>query len=244
MQAKMKLVSLRDVEEGIANARTSADQLAKTTADQHALDLATAEHKRLLLPLQKKLDSLDRTSAATRAGGAPRLPRSPETLHRCNYRGGSTQSHFIYLRVMYTPSAIAARSRCPAAPGFGQSRDFCRPRCTAAPGIGQFRDFCRPRCTAAGFGQPRDFGPLHCPVASGFGDFRGLHRSRCDATSGSYRPCRNQALGCRAPCCHFFSSTHHAAAGPPRILDIHTLVGRGLASPLATPSPTSFHRPR
>ena len=70
MQAKLKSVSLHDVEEGIANARTSADQLAKNTADQHALNLATAEHERLLLPLQKKLDSLDRTSATTRAGMA------------------------------------------------------------------------------------------------------------------------------------------------------------------------------
>ena len=64
----MRLVSLRDVEEGIEHARTTTDQLAIITADQHALDLAAAEHERLPLPLRKKVATLDRTSATTRAG--------------------------------------------------------------------------------------------------------------------------------------------------------------------------------
>ena len=59
MQAKMRLVSLRDVEDGIAHART--------TADQHALDMAAAEYERLLLPLRTKIAALDRTSVTTRA---------------------------------------------------------------------------------------------------------------------------------------------------------------------------------
>ena len=60
MQAQMRLVSLRDVEEGIEHART--------TADQHALDLAIAKHERLLLPLRTKAVTLDSSSEATRAG--------------------------------------------------------------------------------------------------------------------------------------------------------------------------------
>ena len=56
----MRLVSLRDVEEGIEHART--------TADQHALDLAIAKHERLLLPLRTKAVTLDSSSEATRAG--------------------------------------------------------------------------------------------------------------------------------------------------------------------------------
>ena len=60
IQAKMRLVSLRYVEEGIGH--------ASSTADQHAVDLAATEHERLLLPLQKKLATLDRTSATTCAG--------------------------------------------------------------------------------------------------------------------------------------------------------------------------------
>ena len=48
------------VEEGIEHART--------TADQHALDLATAEQERLILPLRTKAAALDSSSAATRAG--------------------------------------------------------------------------------------------------------------------------------------------------------------------------------
>ena len=54
------LVSLRDVEEGIEQART--------TADQHALDLATAEHERLILPLRAKAATLDSSSEIARAG--------------------------------------------------------------------------------------------------------------------------------------------------------------------------------
>ena len=60
MQAKMRLVSLRDVEDDIEHARS--------TADTHALDLVAAEHERLLLPLWTKIAALDRSSATTRAG--------------------------------------------------------------------------------------------------------------------------------------------------------------------------------
>ena len=56
----MMLVSLRDVEEGI--------EYAQTTADQHALDLTTVEHERLILPLRTKAAVSDSSSAATRAG--------------------------------------------------------------------------------------------------------------------------------------------------------------------------------
>ena len=52
------------------------------------------------------------------------------------------------------------------------------------------------------------------------------------------------ALGYHSPCCHFFSSAQHAAAAPPRPLDLHTLVGRDLACQPAAPSPTAFRRPR
>ena len=105
------------------------------------------------------------------------------------------------------------------------------------------RIFCRPCCPAAGFGQPRDFCRPQCPAASGSGHLRGLHRPRRDATSGYHRSCRDKALGYHCPCCHF-SSAQHIAAGPPRTLDFHTLVGRSLACPPAAPSLTAFHRPR
>ena len=54
------LVSLGDVEEGIEKART--------TADQHALDLATAEHERMILPLRAKDATLDSSSEAAHGG--------------------------------------------------------------------------------------------------------------------------------------------------------------------------------
>ena len=56
----MMTVSLRDVEKRIEHART--------TADQHALDLATVKHERLLLPLRTKAAALDHSSETTRAG--------------------------------------------------------------------------------------------------------------------------------------------------------------------------------
>ena len=60
MQAKMRLISLRDMEDGVAHARS--------TADKHTLDMAAAEHERLIIPLREKFTALDRTSATTRAG--------------------------------------------------------------------------------------------------------------------------------------------------------------------------------
>ena len=64
----MKLVCFHDVEQGLAHARVSADHTSSTTSDKHALDLATAEHERLLVPLREKLTTLDRHSATARAG--------------------------------------------------------------------------------------------------------------------------------------------------------------------------------
>ena len=66
----MMMVSFRDVEEGIEHART--------TADQHALDLATAEHERLFLPLRTEAAALDRSSETTRAGIRDTVPRAHE----------------------------------------------------------------------------------------------------------------------------------------------------------------------
>ena len=56
----MMMVSLRDVEEGIEHART--------TANPHSLDLATAEHERPLLLLRTKAVALNRSSETPRAG--------------------------------------------------------------------------------------------------------------------------------------------------------------------------------
>ena len=56
----MMLVSLQDVEEGVEQART--------TADQQALDLATTEHERAILPLRAKAATLASSSDAARAG--------------------------------------------------------------------------------------------------------------------------------------------------------------------------------
>ena len=53
-----------------------------------------------------------------------------------------------------------------------------------------------------------------------------------------------QPLALGSPCFHVFSTAQHAAAGPPRPLDLHTLVGRGFACQPAAPSPTAFRRPR
>ena len=41
---------------------------ARTSADQHALDLAAAEHERMILPLRTKAATLDSSSEAARAG--------------------------------------------------------------------------------------------------------------------------------------------------------------------------------
>ena len=56
----MMLVSLQDVEEGVEQART--------TADQQALDLATDEHERVIQPLRVKAAALISSSDAARAG--------------------------------------------------------------------------------------------------------------------------------------------------------------------------------
>ena len=56
----MMLVSLQDVEDGVEQART--------TADQQALDLATDEHERAIQPLRATAATLTSSSDAARAG--------------------------------------------------------------------------------------------------------------------------------------------------------------------------------
>ena len=56
----MMLAFLQEVEEGV--------EQAHTTADQQVLDLATAEHERMILPLRAKAATLAFSSEAARAG--------------------------------------------------------------------------------------------------------------------------------------------------------------------------------
>ena len=56
----MMLVSLQEVEDGVEQART--------TADQQALDLATDEHERAIQSMRAKAAILTSSSDATRAG--------------------------------------------------------------------------------------------------------------------------------------------------------------------------------
>ena len=67
-QAAMEQVSLHDVEEGLAHARVSDDPPARTLSDQHAFDLATAEHERMTAPLRAQLTTLHRHSTTARSG--------------------------------------------------------------------------------------------------------------------------------------------------------------------------------
>ena len=94
MQAKMRLVSLRDVEDGVAHARS--------TADQHALDMSAAEHERLIIPLREKFTALDRTSATTRAG----LQETTRTLREHEARLASLEA-----QKRSTAAAIAVARR-------------------------------------------------------------------------------------------------------------------------------------
>ena len=102
-QAEMKRVSLHDVEEGLAHARVSADHIARTTSDKHALDLATA--KRLLVPQREKLTTLDRHSATARAG----LEDTTRTL-----RERETRLAFLEAQKRSTAAAIAVAERADA----------------------------------------------------------------------------------------------------------------------------------
>ena len=57
-QADVGKVSLHEVEEGLARARVSAEVVAITDPDRHAIDLGTAEHERVTAPLISKLPVL------------------------------------------------------------------------------------------------------------------------------------------------------------------------------------------
>ena len=81
--AAVERVSLHEVEEGLAYAHVSDDPPARTASDKTALDLATAEHKRVAAPLRAQLATLDRHSATARHG----LQESTATL------GELTQTH-------------------------------------------------------------------------------------------------------------------------------------------------------
>ena len=106
----MMLVSLHDVEEGIKHALTSADQ--------HALDLATVEHERTILPLRAKAATLDCSSEATRTGirdTSPNLKKYEARLNSLKAQNRSTtaaiavaeRNHNTYI------SQLCAHSRQP-----------------------------------------------------------------------------------------------------------------------------------
>ena len=57
-QADVGKISLHEVEEGLARARVSAEVVAITDPDRHAIDLGTAEHERVTAPLISKLSVL------------------------------------------------------------------------------------------------------------------------------------------------------------------------------------------
>ena len=90
----MRLVTLHNVEKGIEHART--------TADQHALELATAEHERLLLPLWAKVAALDCSSETTRAG----IRNTARTLKEYEAR-----LNFLEAQKRSTAAAIAVAER-------------------------------------------------------------------------------------------------------------------------------------
>ena len=56
----MMLISIEDVEDGVEEART--------TADQQALDLVTSKHTKIIQPLREKATLLHTSANATRAG--------------------------------------------------------------------------------------------------------------------------------------------------------------------------------
>ena len=66
-RAKLETVSLHNVEEGLARARVFTQDDAIIGADRHAIELATAEHKRLVAPLHENLTTLRQHSATARS---------------------------------------------------------------------------------------------------------------------------------------------------------------------------------
>ena len=70
----MMLMSLQDVEDGV--------EQAQTTADQQALDLATDEHEQAIQPLRAKAATLTSSSDAARA----RIQETARTLREYEAR--------------------------------------------------------------------------------------------------------------------------------------------------------------
>ncbi|CAM9917481.1 unnamed protein product, partial [Ascophyllum nodosum] len=73
-QAAMQRVSLHDVEEGLARARVSTHDIARTASDRHAIELATAEREGLAAPLRAQLTTLHRHSPTAGRSVALRIP--------------------------------------------------------------------------------------------------------------------------------------------------------------------------
>ena len=91
-QAKTERVSLHGVEEGLARARVSAQDIVKTASDRHAIELATAEHERLAAPLRARLITLHRHSATARSElqeSAVALDESTRSHRECQTRVAS-----------------------------------------------------------------------------------------------------------------------------------------------------------
>ena len=129
------LVSLRDVEEGIEHART--------TADQHALDLANTEHKRLILPLRAKTATPDSSSDATRAGirdTARTLKEYEERLNSLEAQKRSTAAAIVVAKRNHNTyiSQICAHSRQPPpVPATQQPPASANPATVVAPAAQQ-----------------------------------------------------------------------------------------------------------
>ena len=70
----MQRVSLHDVEEGLARARVSTHDIARTASDRHAIELATAEREGLAAPLRAQLTTLHRHSPTAGRSVALRIP--------------------------------------------------------------------------------------------------------------------------------------------------------------------------
>ena len=107
-QAAMERVSFHDVEEGLAHARVSEDNIARTIANKHALNLATAEHERLTAPLRTKLTTLNRHSATARSGLQDITKALEETTR---VRGRESRLASLEAQTRSTAAALAAAER-------------------------------------------------------------------------------------------------------------------------------------
>ena len=108
-QAAMKRVSLHDVEEGLADARVSDDPPARTVSDQHAHDLATAEHERVAAPLCAQLTTLNRHSATARSGRQESARALEETTR--THREHETRLASLQAQTRSTAAALAGAER-------------------------------------------------------------------------------------------------------------------------------------